>query len=50
MHKDLDKSDEGCKLLIERTVKALDEGVLQMLLVTTQHTNIMLCIESAMER
>ncbi|KAG9308510.1 hypothetical protein JVU11DRAFT_11854 [Chiua virens] len=48
--KDLDKSDEGCKLLIERTVKALDEGVLQMLLVTTQHTNIMLCIESAMER
>ncbi|KAG9315977.1 hypothetical protein JVU11DRAFT_3635 [Chiua virens] len=48
--RDLHQSDEGCKLLIERTVRALDKEALQMLLVTTQHTNIMLCIEYAMER
>ncbi|KAG9313183.1 GTP-binding protein [Chiua virens] len=48
--RDLDKSDEGCQLLIEMTVRALDEEALQMLLLTTQHTNIMLCIEFAMER
>ncbi|KAG9311923.1 hypothetical protein JVU11DRAFT_8184 [Chiua virens] len=48
--RDLNKSNEGCKLLIEMTVRALDEETLQMLLVTTQHKNIMLCIEFAMER
>ncbi|KAG9314853.1 hypothetical protein JVU11DRAFT_3950 [Chiua virens] len=47
--RDLNKSDQECKLLIEMTVRALDEEALQMLLVTAQHTNIMLCIEFAME-
>ncbi|KAG9318021.1 hypothetical protein JVU11DRAFT_84 [Chiua virens] len=50
MYKDLHKSNEGCKLLLQRTVLALKEEALQMLLVTTQHTNIMLCIEYALRR
>ncbi|KAG9310045.1 GTP-binding protein [Chiua virens] len=48
--RDLDKSDKGSKLLIERTVKALDEETLQMLFVTAQHTNGMVCTEYAIER
>ncbi|KAG9312506.1 hypothetical protein JVU11DRAFT_6897 [Chiua virens] len=48
--RELHKSNEGCKLLLKRTVEALHEGALQMLLVTTQHTNILLCIEYALTR
>ncbi|KAG9309989.1 hypothetical protein JVU11DRAFT_10023 [Chiua virens] len=48
--KDLQKSEEGCQLLLERTVMALNEEALQKLLVTTQQTNIMLCIEYALRR
>ncbi|KAG9308221.1 hypothetical protein JVU11DRAFT_12238 [Chiua virens] len=48
--RELHKSNEGCKLLLKRTVGALDEEALQMLLVTTQHTNMMLCIEFAFRR
>ncbi|KAG9312239.1 hypothetical protein JVU11DRAFT_7538 [Chiua virens] len=48
--RDLHKSNEGCILLLERTVVALDGEVLQMLLVTAQCTNMMLCIEYALKR
>ncbi|KAG9311143.1 hypothetical protein JVU11DRAFT_9058 [Chiua virens] len=48
--RELHKSNEGCKLLLKRTVGALDEEALQMLLVTTQHTNILLCIEYGFRR
>ena len=44
------KYDEGCKDVLERTMAALDEEALQMLLVTTQHSNILLCIQYAVER
>ncbi|KAG9307919.1 hypothetical protein JVU11DRAFT_12919 [Chiua virens] len=47
--KDMDKSKEGCELLLKRTLVTLD-GELQMLLVTTQQTNMMICIEYAIER
>ncbi|KAG9311713.1 hypothetical protein JVU11DRAFT_7951 [Chiua virens] len=48
--KDLHKFNEECILLLERTVVALDGEALQMLLVTTQCTNMMLCIEYALRR
>ncbi|KAG9317697.1 hypothetical protein JVU11DRAFT_1910 [Chiua virens] len=48
--KDLHQSDEGCKHLLEKTVVALDEEALQMLLVTTQCTNMILCIKCALQR
>ncbi|KAG9317845.1 hypothetical protein JVU11DRAFT_2071 [Chiua virens] len=48
--KDLHQSDEGCTHLLEKTVVALDEEALQMLLVTTQCTNMMVCIKCALQR
>ncbi|KAG9308991.1 hypothetical protein JVU11DRAFT_11295 [Chiua virens] len=48
--RELHKSNEGCGLLLKRTVGALNEEALQMLLVTTQHTNMLLCIEYAFRR
>ena len=44
------KSDNGCKLLLESTAAALNEEALQMLLVTTQHSNIMLCVSYAIDQ
>ena len=41
------KSNEGCKSLLENTTNVLDEGALQMLLVSAQKTNIGLCIKYA---
>ena len=43
----MDKSSEGCKSLLEHTTNVLDEGALQMLLVSAQETNIGLCIKYA---
>ena len=48
MHKSA--SDDGCNLLLEKTAEALNEEALQMLLVTTQHSNMMICIKYAVER
>ncbi|KAG9312606.1 hypothetical protein JVU11DRAFT_7003 [Chiua virens] len=48
--RELHKSNEGCSFLLKRTVGALDEEAMQMLLVTTQHTNMLLCIEYALSR
>jgi len=44
------KSDNGCQILLERTATALNEEVMQMLLITTQHSNMLLCIKYSMER
>ena len=47
---DMHKFDKGCKVVLERTMAALDEEALQKLLVTTQHSNMLLCIQYAVER
>ena len=47
---EMHKFDNGCKILLEKTMAALDEEALDMLLVTTQHSNMLLCIQYAMER
>ena len=39
------KSDNGCQVLLERTARALTEEAMQMLLITTQHSNMLLCIK-----
>ena len=44
------KSDNGCKLLLESTAAALNEEALEVLLVTTQHSNMMICIGYAVDR
>ena len=40
-------SDEGCKVLLENTAKALNEEALQVLFVTAQEKSIALCIRYA---
>ena len=47
---DMHKSENGCWVLLERTVGALDEEALQKLLVTTQHSNMLLCIKYCVQR
>ena len=47
---EMHKFDSGCQLLLERTVAALNEEALQMLLVTAQSKNMMICIVYAVER
>ena len=44
---DMDTSDRGCNILLEQTAAALNDQSLQMLLITAQEMNIMLCIEYA---
>ena len=46
---DMDISDIGCNILLEKTAAALDDESLQMLLITAQEKNIMLCIEHAVK-
>ena len=46
---DMDTSDTGCKRLLEETAAALNSESLQMLLVSAQEKNIMLCIEYAVK-
>ena len=47
---DMDTSDRGCNILLEQTAAALNDQSLQMLLITTQEMNIMLCIEYAVRQ
>ncbi|KAG2130379.1 hypothetical protein DEU56DRAFT_468470 [Suillus clintonianus] len=47
---DMDKDDADCGLLIERTAETLDSEVLQQLFVSTQQTNLELCVKWAVER
>ena len=47
---EMHKVDNGCKILLERTMAALDEEAMEMLLATTQHSNILLCIQYAVKR
>ena len=43
------KNNADCRTLLEMTVTALDEVALQLLLVSTQKTNLHLCIEWAVK-
>ncbi|KAG2124682.1 hypothetical protein DEU56DRAFT_744440 [Suillus clintonianus] len=47
---DMDKDDADCGPLIKLTAGTLDSEVLQQLFVSTQQTNLELCIEYAVER
>ena len=47
---EMHKLDNGCKILLERTIAALNEEAVEMLLVTTQHSNTLLCIQYAVKR
>ena len=42
---DMHTSENGCLILLERTAGALDEEAMQKLLITTQHSNMLLCIK-----
>ena len=44
------KSSEGCNSLLESTAAVLDEETLQMLLVSAQETNMLLCLKYATQR
>ncbi|KAG1798595.1 uncharacterized protein HD556DRAFT_1462284 [Suillus plorans] len=46
----MEKDDADCKTLIERTAGALDNEVLQQLFVSTQQTNLEICMKYAVER
>ncbi|KAG1869886.1 GTP-binding protein [Suillus subluteus] len=46
----MDKDDADCGSLIERTAGILDSEVLQQLFVSTQQTNLELCMKYAVER
>ncbi|KAG2344140.1 hypothetical protein BDR05DRAFT_961985 [Suillus weaverae] len=46
----MDKDDADCGPLIERTARTLDNEVLQQLFVSTQQTNLKLCMKYAVER
>ena len=47
---DMHTSTDGCSILLERTAAVLNEVVMQMLLITTQHSNVLLCIKYCIER
>ncbi|KAG2135156.1 hypothetical protein DEU56DRAFT_401094 [Suillus clintonianus] len=47
---DMNKGNANCGPLIERTAGTLDNGVLQQLFVSTQHTNLELCMKYAVEK
>ena len=47
---DMHKSVSGYESILEKTVAVLDEEALQMLLTTTQLSNIMFCIMYAVRR
>ncbi|KAG2038266.1 era-like GTP-binding protein [Suillus americanus] len=46
----MDKDDADCGSLIERTAGTLDNDVLQQLFVSTQQTNLELCMKYAVEK
>ena len=47
---DMQQSESGCQVLLESTAGALNEEAMQMLLITTQHSNMLLCIKYCVER
>ncbi|OAX30859.1 hypothetical protein K503DRAFT_704719, partial [Rhizopogon vinicolor AM-OR11-026] len=47
---DMDKDGANCGPLIESTVEALNDEVLTQLMISTQRTNLELCIKYAVER
>ena len=47
---EMDKGNADCGPLLEGTTSALGEEALQMLLISTQRTNLALCIKFAVER
>ncbi|KAG2121424.1 hypothetical protein DEU56DRAFT_918181 [Suillus clintonianus] len=47
---DMDQDDADCGPLIERTAGTLDNEVLQQLFVSTQQTNLELCMKYAVEK
>jgi hypothetical protein len=47
---DMDKDDADCGPLIERTAGTLDNEVVEQLFVSTQQTNVELCMKYAVER
>ncbi|KIK34230.1 hypothetical protein CY34DRAFT_652635 [Suillus luteus UH-Slu-Lm8-n1] len=46
----MNKDDADCSSLIERTAETLDNEVLQQLFVSTQQTNLDLCMQYAVEK
>ena len=46
----MDKDNADCGPLLEGTTSALGEEAMQMLLISTQQTNLELCIKYAVER
>ncbi|KAG1810942.1 uncharacterized protein BJ212DRAFT_1278540 [Suillus subaureus] len=46
----MDKNDADCAPLMKRTAETLDNDVLKQLFVSTQQTNLELCIKYAVER
>ncbi|KAG1798584.1 uncharacterized protein HD556DRAFT_192451 [Suillus plorans] len=46
----MEKDDADCKTLIERTAGTLDNEVLQQLFVSTQQSNLEICMKYAVER
>jgi hypothetical protein len=47
---DMNSDDADCRPLIELTIGALDNEVLKQLFVSTQQTNLELCMKYAIER
>ena len=47
---DMDSDDADCRPLMERTAGTLDDEVLTRLFVSTQQTNLELCMKYAVER
>ncbi|KAF8438522.1 hypothetical protein L210DRAFT_3646773 [Boletus edulis BED1] len=47
---DIHKANQGCNILIENTALVLNDEALQMLFVSTQETNIALCVKYAARR
>ncbi|KAG1722915.1 GTP-binding protein [Suillus lakei] len=46
----MDKDDAGCESLMERTAGTLDNEALQQLFVSTQQTNLELCMKYAVQK
>ncbi|KAG2133385.1 hypothetical protein BD769DRAFT_1716845 [Suillus cothurnatus] len=46
----MDKDDADCRPLIERTAGSLDDEVMEQLFVSTQQTNLEVCMKYAFER
>jgi len=47
---EMEKDDADCGPLLECTTGALGEEAMQMLLISTQQTNLALCIEYAVKK